>query len=170
MDDEWGAMQGPRGQRPRPFRAVLTPHRSLTADGFLVVMGLLGGISVITGSVFLFLGAWPVVGFLGLDVLIVYVAFKLNYRSGRLYEVVELLPDAMSLTRVHPSGRLETYDFDPLWVRVLLRQQYDGRSSLFLASHEREIGVAGFLTDDERRRFAAVLRGELSARRDRLRP
>ena len=65
------------------FRVVLTPHRSLGPKGFLALMLAFGAISFATGIVFYIAGAWPVVGFLGLDVLLVYVAFRLNYRSGR---------------------------------------------------------------------------------------
>ena len=89
------------------FRAILTPHRSLTATGFVILMSALSAISFVTGMVFFTMGAWPVTGFFGLDVLLVYVAFKLSYRSGRLCEIVELTPAKLSLTRVHPSGRRE---------------------------------------------------------------
>jgi uncharacterized membrane protein len=77
---------------PDAFRALLTPHRSLGPAGFLILMAALGTASFITGIVFLLMGAWPVFGFFGLDVLLIYIAFRLNYRSGRLYETVELTP------------------------------------------------------------------------------
>ena len=78
------------------FDAVLRPHRSLSRSGFLILMLALGGVSFIAGMAFLLLGAWPVFGFLGLDVLLVYVAFKLNYRSGRLTEAVRLTDEQLS--------------------------------------------------------------------------
>ena len=61
---------------------------------------------------------------------LVYVAFKLNYRSGRLYETVELTPAQFSWTRVHPSGRREQFDCNPYWARVNLREWPDGRTDL----------------------------------------
>ena len=69
-------------------------------------------------------------GFFGLDVALVYVAFKLNYRSGRLYETVELTPAKLTWTRVHPSGRREQFDCNPYWARVNLREWPDGRTDL----------------------------------------
>jgi uncharacterized membrane protein len=148
---------------PDAFRALLTPHRSLGPTGFLILMAALGTASFITGIVFLLMGAWPVFGFLGLDVLIVYIAFRLNYRSGRLYETVELTPERFTLTRVHPSGRQERFDCDPYWARVSLREWPDGRTALSVVSQGRELAFARFLTDGERRDFAGALRQALLA-------
>jgi uncharacterized membrane protein len=146
---------------PTIFSAVLTPHRSLSPAGFLLFMLVLGGISFATGMVFLLAGAWPVLGFLGLDVLLIYVAFRLNYRSGRLYETVELTPAKLSWTRVHPSGRREQFDCNPYWTRVNLREWPDGRTDLRLTAQGKELVFARFLTDDERREFATALTGAL---------
>ena len=77
---------------PTLFSAIITPHRSLTATGFMVVMGLVGVISFAGGLFFFILGAWPVVGFLGLDVLLIYWAFQANYRSAAAFEQVTVTP------------------------------------------------------------------------------
>jgi uncharacterized membrane protein len=146
---------------PGAFRAVLTPHRSLGPTGFLVLMAALAGISFVTGLVFWLIGAWPVMGFFGLDVALVYFAFKLNYRSGRLYETVELTPALLTWTRVHPSGRREQFDCNPYWARVNLREWPDGRTDLRIVSQGKELAFARFLTDEERRDFAEALRGAL---------
>lgn len=148
-----------------PFRAVLTPHRSLSPRGFLIFMAVLAAVSFATGLVFAWIGAWPVLGFFGLDVAIVYVAFRLNYRSGRLYETVEVMPQTTTIQRVHPSGKTETYEFQSYWARVLLATGVDGRSTLRVASHGREIVFGGFLTDDERASLADELRVALRAAR-----
>lgn len=148
-------------QDRQAFRAVLHPHRSLGPKGFLVLMLAIGGVSFTTGMVFLMLGAWPVFGFLGLDVALIYVAFRLNYRSGRIYELVELTPQMLTVTRVHPSGKRESFDFNPYWVRVRLAEDHSGRTDLRLASHGRELSFGRFLTDDERRDFSSALTGAL---------
>src|SRR5262245_6242164 len=152
-----------RNQAPAElqFRAVLTPHRSLTPTGFVILMLGLSAISFVTGVVFLTMGAWPVTGFFGLDVLLVYVAFKLSYRSGRLCEIVELTSAKLVLTRVHPSGRREQFHCNPYWARVNLLEGPDGRTSLKLLSQGREEALGRFLSEDERRDFARVLRGVL---------
>jgi uncharacterized membrane protein len=146
---------------PPIFSAVLTPHRSLSPAGFLIFMAVLGGISFITGMVFLLAGAWPVFGFFGLDVLLVYVAFRLNYRSGRLYETVEVTPDEFTITRVHPSGKTERFACNPYWARVRLAEGRDGRTDLRLHLQGKELSFGRFLTDDERHDFARALNGAL---------
>ena len=157
------------GSRERgEFRAVLYPHRSLGPKGFLVLMIAIGSVSFITGMVFLMKGAWPVFGFFGLDVALVYLAFRLNYRAGRLYEKIDLTPQALTITRVHPSGQQESFDFNPYWVRVFIAEGPQGRTDLRLASHGREFAFARFLTDDERREFSHVLSGALAEARAAL--
>lgn len=143
------------------FRAVLTPHRSLSNAGFLALMIVMCVSCFGTGVVFLMAGAWPVFGFLALDVLLIYVAFRLNYRAARAYETIELTPEALTVTRVDPAGRSRRFEFNPFWVRVLLREWPDGRNDLRLASQGRELSFARFLTDDERRDFADALKGAL---------
>jgi uncharacterized membrane protein len=148
-------------QEQRPFRAVLHPHRSLGPTGFLVLMSAIGAVSFVTGMVFLAMGAWPVFGFFGLDVALIYIAFRLNYRSGRLYEMVELTPETLTVTRVHPSGKRESFDFNPYWARVRLAEGPHGRTELRVVSHGRELAFGRFLTDDERRDFSDALAGAL---------
>lgn len=154
---------------PDAFHAVLTPHRSLGPRGFLILMAALAAMSFVTGIVFLIAGAWPVLGFLGLDVLLVYVAFKLNYRSGRLYETLDVTPDHFILTRVHPSGRQEQFDCNPYWARVSLREWPDGRTALSVISQGKELSFARFLTDDERRDLAVALKEALLVARGGVR-
>lgn len=143
------------------FRAVLRSPRSLGPTGFLVLMCSVALVSFGTGMIFVAMGAWPVFAFFGLDVLLIYAAFKLNYRSGRRYETVEVSRERVRLTRVDPRGRAETFDFNPFWVRVRLSEWPDGRTELRLASHGRELIFAQSLTDEERRDFASVLKGVL---------
>lgn len=143
------------------FRALLTPYRSLSPTGFIVLMAALSAISFITGMIFFLSGAWPVMGFCGLDVLFIYIAFRLNYRSGRIYEVIEMTDSELAVTRVYPSGKSERHGFNPYWARVRLHEGPDGRTDLAITSHGRAFGFGRFLTDEERRDFAAVLEGAL---------
>jgi uncharacterized membrane protein len=151
----------PPAQEPRISRFVLRPHRSLGPKGFVILMSILAFISFIAGCAFLAIGAWPVFGFFGLDVLLVYVAFRLNYRSGRLYETVEVTPDEFTITRVHPSGKTERFACNPYWARVRLAQGRDGRTDLRLHLQGKELSFGRFLTDDERHDFARALNGAL---------
>lgn len=159
------AAHPPHLPAPAPFRAVLTPYRSLGRTGFIVLMTLLAGTSFLAGIAFLAVGAWPVFGFFGLDVLLVYIAFKASYRSGRAYETVELTESALTVTQVDPAGATRTHEFNPYWVRVRLLELPDGRTDLRLALHGRELPFGRFLTNEERQELADALKGALLAAR-----
>ena len=88
---------------PPIFSATLTPYRSLGPTGFLILMGCLGGASFATGVVFILLGAWPVFGFLGLDVFLVYLAFRANYRAANAYEQVTVTASELTVRKVTPT-------------------------------------------------------------------
>src|SRR5229473_7005811 len=96
------------------FSAIVTPHRSLSSIGFLVLMAAIGIVSFAAGIVFLMLGAWPVVGFFGLDVLLVYWAFRINYRAARAYEEVMVTPSELKLRKVTYHGRIREWTLNPL--------------------------------------------------------
>jgi uncharacterized membrane protein len=153
--------QDPSG--PAQFRAVLMPHRSLGPTGFMVLMAAVCIVSFGTGTLFYLLGAWPVIGFMGLDVLLIYIAFKLNFRALRLYETVDLTSDALTVTRVAPSGRSESWIFNPYWVRLSLQERIGRSSELSIASHGNRLVFASFLTDTEREDFASALSSALSS-------
>ena len=147
------------------FRALLTPHRSLSPMGFMILMSAVCLMSFGTGLLFYLIGAWPVIGFMGLDVLLIYVAFKLNYRAGRLYETVDLNEDALTVTRVQPSGKAESWRFNPYWVQLKLEPRVGRSSELSLVSHGTRLSFASFLSDHEREDFAEALGTALSAAR-----
>ncbi|HWK32775.1 MAG TPA: DUF2244 domain-containing protein [Hyphomicrobium sp.] len=147
------------------FRAVLYPHRSLGPGGFLILMIGIGSVSFITGMSFLLMGAWPVFGFFGLDVALIYFAFRLNYRAARLYETVEVTPRLLTLTRVQPSGERESFEFNPYWARVRLAETPQGQTDLRIASHGHEFAFGRFLTDEERRELCSALSGALAEAR-----
>jgi uncharacterized membrane protein len=151
---------------PTIFSAVLTPHRSLSPTGFLIFMLVLGGISFVSGMVFLIAGAWPVFGFFGLDVLLVYWAFRVNYRSGRSYEVVTVTSSELTVRKVNHYGRVRKWTLNPLWVRLHRDEHAEfGIERLFLVSHGRQLPIASFLGADEKKSFALALTGALAEAR-----
>ena len=131
----------------------------------MVLMGAVCAVSFGTGLLFYLLGAWPVIGFMGLDVALIYIAFKLNFRALRLYETVDLTNDTLTITRVDPSGLARSWSFNPYWVRLSLESRIGRSSQLSLASHGKRLVFASFLTDDEREDFALALSAALSAAR-----
>ena len=147
---------------PTIFSAVLTPHRSLSPAGFLIFMAVLGGISFVTGMVFLIAGAWPVFGFFGLDVLLVYWAFRLNYRSAKAYEQVTVTPSELKIRKVSHHGRVSEWTLNPVWVQLdrVVHAEF-GIERLFLVSHGRRLAIAGFLGPQEKESFAHALSAAL---------
>lgn len=152
---------------PLMFDAVLQPHRSLGRRGFLILMLLISGISFAAGLAFLLIGAWPVFGFFGLDVLAIYVAFRLSYRSGRLVETVQLSETELRVSRRRPSGRSRSWTFAPNWLRVGIDNPPAHDSQITLSSHGKSVTVGSFLTPDERLDFALALREALARWRTR---
>lgn len=147
------------------FSALLTPHRSLNQRGFIILMSAICAISFAAGVAFYLMGAWPVFGFFGLDVAIIYFAFKLNYRAARLYETVDLTPEALRVTRVQPSGESQSWSFNPYWVQIGIETQPGRPTRLALASHGNTLVLGSFLTDGEREDFAQALKRAIAEAR-----
>jgi uncharacterized membrane protein len=142
---------------PTLFSAILTPHRSLSAVGFLILMALIGSISFAAGVTFLLLGAWPVFGFFGLDVLLVYVAFRLNYRAARAREEVSVSRTALDIKKIAPSGRTMQHHFNPFWARFsVARHEEIGITKMLVEGQGRSVSIGGFLNPDDRESFAAA--------------
>src|SRR5271168_4295590 len=117
-DDDNSDSGGDAAADAKIFSAVITPHRSLGPTGFLIFMLCLGGLSFISGISFVLMGAWPVCGFFGLDVLLVYIAFRANYRTGRAYEEVTVTASELKVRKVNHRGGVREVTLNPLWVRL----------------------------------------------------
>ena len=147
------------------FDAILRPNRSLGPRGFLLVMGLICVISFTAGLVFFLQGAWPVAGFLGADVLLIYLLFKANYRSGRRREHLELTADRLTIRKVNHYGEEQVSTFQPYWLNVHIDDPVRHESQITLSSHGRQVVIGSFLSPDERGELAAVLKRALEKAR-----
>lgn len=148
---------------PTIFSAVITPNRSLDRVGFVVLMGLVCFVSFVAGIVFLIAGAWPVVGFFGLDVALLYWAFKLNYAHAAAYEEVIVTAAELKLRKVSHRGKAREWTLNPLWTKLEREGHADfGLLRLFLVSRGRRFLVANFLAPEERESFAAALSAALN--------
>jgi uncharacterized membrane protein len=151
---------------PTLFSAVMYPHRSLGRQGFVIVMLAVAGVSFIAGLVFLIAGAWPVTGVFGLDVALIYWAFRANYRAARAYEQIVVTPTELTFRRVSARGVVTEWHANPLWVR-LDRDAHEefGVQSLHLVSRGERRQIAGFLGPDEKESFGKALQAALAAAR-----
>ena len=145
------------------FSATLHPHRSLGRRGFLALMAAIGGAFFATGIFFWTLGAWPVLGFVGLDILAVWLAFRLNYRAARAYEEIEMSRAEIVIRKVAASGRAQELRFNPAWVQLAVEEDDDGRVTR-VALHMREgrVPVGSFLNPEDRKSFARAFGAALA--------
>ena len=152
--------------QPELFSALLTPHRSLNRTGFVIVMGFVGIVSFAAGLAFLLMGAWPVFGFFGLDVLAIWWAFRVNFRRARASEEILVTPSELRLRRTSHRGHVVEFVLNPLWVRLeqVVHEEY-GIENLYLVSKGRSLAVASFLGPDEKASFAKALTAALQAAR-----
>jgi len=153
-------------EAPLHFNALLTPHRSLGRKGFIVLMSVLVAVNFTAGMVFLLKGAWPVLGFCGLDVALVWWAFRANYRAGRAHETVQLSQSELRVRRVDPKGNVTAWSFQPYWARLTREAHADGSVSIWLNSHGRALELAHCLSVPERLNFAAALGKALDQMRE----
>lgn len=150
--------------QPEIFSALLTPHRSLNRTGFLVVMAFVTLVSFVAGLAFLLMGAWPVVGVFGLDVLAIYWAFRVNFRRARASEEILVTPSELRVRRISHRGHVVEFLLNPLWVRLdqISHAEY-GIEKLYLVSKGRHLSIGSFLGPDEKASFAKALTAALQA-------
>jgi uncharacterized membrane protein len=154
------------GDEPTLFSARLSPYRSLAPTGFTVLLVAMCVVSFAAGIAFLVIGAWPVFGFFGLDVLLLYWAFRINYARALAFEEFAVTPSELKVRRVSHRGEERQWSFNPLWVR-LDRESHEefGIERLSLVSRGRHLAIANFLGPDEKARFASALSAALSMAR-----
>jgi uncharacterized membrane protein len=139
------------------FQTILRPHRSLNLSGFRLVMALVAGASAIASLPFVILGFWPVAGFYGLDVLLLFLAFKANYRAAQYFEEVTISPFELLLRKVSPKGSTQEWRFNPAWTRLVAEEHEEfGITHLALVSRGQSVAVGHFLGADDK---ANLLKG-----------
>jgi len=156
----------PEPGQPTLFSARVTPHRSLNRTGFLVLMAFIGIVSFVAGVAFCLMGAWPVLGFFGLDVLVIYWAFRVNFRSAEATEDIVMTPSELRVRRVSHRGHVVEWVLNPLWVRLDQKTHAEfGIERLYLISRGRRVSIGSFLGPDEKASFAKALTAALHAAR-----
>lgn len=139
------------------FDAILYPNRSLPNSGFIAVMTIVIAANLIFGVFFFAVGAWPVIGFCGLDVALVWLAFRLSYRQGRLRERVLVKPGDMRVSRILPSGHESRWRLEPFWARVVVDNPGRHEARVRVVSKGNSLVLGSFLSPQERMAFATAL-------------
>jgi uncharacterized membrane protein len=148
----------------RHWSVTLTPHRSLTREGFVALMAILVLLNLAGGLLFFVAGAWPVTGFMGLDVVLVWWAFRQNFTDGRRAERISIARDRVTLQRLSLAGPGETLEFNRRWLKVELEfdvaRDVVGRLLLVYQGSKTEVGA--FLGGDERRSLCKEIKAALA--------
>ena len=159
-------------QNPRWLEQItIWPHRSLSTKGFGILMGVLAGLLSLIGLGFFLAGAWPVIGFLGLELLVVWGAFKLNYRAARHRETIHTTTEEMMVESQTPVGKQTQKSFPIGWLRVSLSPSESpvmcsrDQQKIIISSHGEQAEVGKYLHPAEK----AGLSREVSAMVDRAR-
>lgn len=148
----------------KAWEATLTPHRSLTRQGFLVVMILVAAVNLVVGGLFMAIGAWPVAGFAGLDVLIIWWAFRANFADARRMERISITEHELVFDRLSEKRPPEQQRFVRRWVRVELEEDREREliGRLMLVSGPSRISIGEFLAPEERKTLATALKSALA--------
>lgn len=146
------------------FSAVIVPHRSLSPLGFRVLMGFIILAITLTSIPFFIIGAWPIIGFLGLDLVLIYAAFRYNNATARAYEEIFLSRIQLLFRSVNWRGRVKQEAcFNPLWTRIERDEDPDfGTEKVEIVQGRSRIEVARALGREERGAFADAFQKALA--------
>jgi uncharacterized membrane protein len=148
------------------FATRLTPHRSMTPRAFyLFIVGFCVA-QLIFALPFLIMGAWPVAGFMGLDALALYVAFRISFRDARAYETLDVTPLELVFAKVGAGGRRREWRFNPSWVRLEQKVHEEfGTLSVSLVARGETLEIGAFLGPEQKAALARDLNRALAAAR-----
>ena len=135
--------------------ATITPNRSLSRQGFALLLTELIAINCVTATMFWIAGAWPVPVFLGLDVLAVFIAFRVNNRAARLSERVQVSAEEVRVRYETPDAARTVWTSPTAFTRVALEDEPASRVRLTLSGRKLTVGAA--LSPRERAAFGRAL-------------
>tara|TARA_B100000941_G_C28378238_1_gene485888 strand:- start:131 stop:610 length:480 start_codon:yes stop_codon:yes gene_type:complete len=145
---------------------TIFPHRSLSKKGFTILMCIITFICLTGGAIFWFLGAWPVFGFLGLDIILIYFAFKINYRSGEMYERFQIISQKLRILRSFPSGKMQIWELNPYWAKTEIVDINSNHKQLMIHSKDKSVSVGSFLNNYDKQKLEKKISSSLRSFRE----
>lgn len=150
-------MQHPSAE-PVLFEATTTPPPGLSPRGLRILAGGVVLASIVVGSLFAWLGAWPILGFTGAEAALVLGLLALHRRwSGRTSETLTLAGGVLTIRRTDWRGRRDTLSLDPYWTRLRLEERPGRVSALLLRHHRATVEIGASLGDEQKRDLAEAL-------------
>lgn len=148
------------------FEAVIVPHRSLSAAALKRLLIFICVICSISAGMFIWLGAWPVGGFTGLELLLAAFLFRLNARAVRGSELVMLTDSGLRVVRTEPDGRRREITLQPGWLNLALEERPGRVPALILQARHQRVEIARSLGEDEKRQLSEALAAALDRMRN----
>jgi uncharacterized membrane protein len=141
------------------FTTSLRPHRSLPPEGFKWLIRVVVAANLVIGLPMYLLGAWPVMGFMGLDVALLWWLFQRNYLDARRSETLVLTDRELIVDRVAPDGEREEHRLDAYWLKI------EQGERLIVTSRGNRVVIGRFLSPDERHNVGEKLKAALAEMR-----
>jgi len=150
-----------------PILDVITlfPHRSLSQRGFMILVFCLASLAFVIGLGFFLIGAWPVIGFMGLELLVLYVVFRLNYRDGKASEQLLIHQKGLDLIRISAKGTQERQTFESHWLAAEVVPQKGKRNRRVLRHHHHDHEIGAFLPPSEKKELKKLINERIAAAR-----
>lgn len=150
------------------FDATLTPNRSLSPRAFTVVMAIVVAMSFIAGLSFVSMGAFPVIGFFGLDALAIWFAFRWSFRNLKQETRVRITAEQIELSHQRPGSDRRTAHLPTAFTKVQLDYPERRPSELKLTYGGTSWVIGRFLTPPERKSLKdAIERAIWNAKNER---
>lgn len=136
-------------------------NQSLTTRGLYILMFFITIPASYIGISFYVLGAWPVLGFMGFEILLIYIAFKILFYKNKFYEHIILDNEKLNILFKKKNKIIKKIELEPTWVQVKIENIYENEDTLILSSHGKKIILANYLIPEERLKLAGKIKSGL---------
>ena len=136
-------------------------NQSLTTRGLYILMFFITIPASYIGISFYVLGAWPVLGFMGFEILLIYIAFKILFYKSKFYEHIILDSEKLNILFKKNNKIIKKIELEPTWVQVKIEKIYENEDTLIVSSHGKKIILANYLIPEERLKLAGKIKSGL---------
>ncbi|MEC8728869.1 MAG: DUF2244 domain-containing protein [Candidatus Puniceispirillales bacterium] len=148
---------------------ILWPYCSLSRKGAAILFMVLGCAGLSLSMAFYLLGAWPVIGFFGVELGLLFLFFHLHHRSTeKRFERITKENPLLRIERSDGKGRISTEEMPLAWLHVRLESEdmdnlpdtdrhFINRHRLYLTGHGKKVEVGDFLPYQEKPELAEAI-------------
>lgn len=134
----------------------IRPYRSLSPKGFRNLILFVAAVLSVISFAFFLIGAWPILGFAGLDFILLYYAFKINLNEAKRVEHLRMTSKkGLEIRRITPKGEEQYTAIEPNWLQVQAIRRKGKSDAVRLRSHGKDIFIGTFLSRQACKRLAA---------------